>query len=117
MRLRSSKVNEFRLWGLLMTMGGMALMIVGLAGIVFDWGIAGRWIAAISMVVGALAMLVSMGIYFAAGMMSTSATVVECPECGRPTKILGKTDRCMYCKTILSMDPKHDPASSSGSAL
>lgn len=116
MRLKSSKVNEFRLWGLLLTMGGMALMIVGLAGIVFDWGIAGRWIAAVSMVVGAIAMLVSMGIYFAAGMMSTSATVVECPECGRPTKILGKTDRCMYCKTILSLDPKHDPAGT-GSTL
>lgn len=84
-------------------------MILGLAGIVFDWGTAGRWVAAVSMVVGAIAMLVSMGIYFVAGMLSTSATVVVCPECDKPTKMLGKTDRCMYCKTILSLDPAHDP--------
>ncbi|TVY01063.1 DUF2614 family zinc ribbon-containing protein [Paenibacillus cremeus] len=109
MRLRSSKANEFRLWGLLLTMGGMLLMILGLAGIVFDWGTAGKWVAMISMFIGAVAMLVSMGIYFAAGMMSTSATVVECPECSKMTKIIGKTDRCMYCKTILSLDPQHDP--------
>ncbi|WP_248928264.1 DUF2614 family zinc ribbon-containing protein [Paenibacillus hamazuiensis] len=110
MRLKSSKVNEFRLWGLLLTMGGMLLMIVGLAGIVFDWGQAGRIIAVICMLIGAISMLGSMAIYFMAGMMSTSAVVVECPECGKPTKMLGKTDRCMFCKTILSMDPKHAPS-------
>lgn len=109
MRLKSSKVNEFRLWGLLLTMGGMLLMILGLAGIVFDWGTVGRILAVICMIVGAIAMLASMAVYFAAGMMSTSATVVDCPECGKPTKMLGKTDRCMYCKTILSLDPKHAP--------
>ncbi|PZE20664.1 DUF2614 family zinc ribbon-containing protein [Paenibacillus xerothermodurans] len=109
MRFKSSKVNEFRLWGLLLTMGGMLLMIAGLAGIVFNWGAAGKIIAGAFMVIGAMAMLASMGVYFWAGMMSTSATVVECPECGKPTKLLGKTDRCMFCKTILSLDPKHDP--------
>jgi hypothetical protein len=109
MKFRSSKVNEFRLWGLLLTLGGMLLMIVGLAGIVFNWGAAGKIMAAIFMVIGAIAMLASMAVYFWAGMMSTSATVVECPECGKPTKMLGKTDRCMFCKTILSLDPKHDP--------
>ncbi|OXM83934.1 DUF2614 family zinc ribbon-containing protein [Paenibacillus rigui] len=112
MKLKSSKVNEFRLWGLLLTMGGMLLMIVGLAGIVFDWGSAGKIMAVTFMFIGAIAMLGSMGIYFWAGMMSTSATVIECPECGKPTKMIGKTDRCMFCKTILSMDPKHDPNAS-----
>ncbi|UUZ83480.1 hypothetical protein LJK88_06245 [Paenibacillus sp. P26] len=116
MKFRSSKVNEFRLWGLLLTMGGMLLMILGLAGIVFDWGTAGRWVAVISMLVGAIAMLASMGIYFAAGMMSTSAIVIVCPECEKPTKMLGKTDRCMYCKTILSMDPAHAPNPPAGQA-
>jgi hypothetical protein len=109
MRLKSSKVNEFRLWGLLLTMGGMLLMIIGLAGIVFDWGQAGRIIAVICMLIGAVGMLGSMGIYFAAGMMSTSAQVIECPECGKPTKMIGKTDRCMFCKTILTFDPKYAP--------
>ncbi|TBL80536.1 DUF2614 family zinc ribbon-containing protein [Paenibacillus thalictri] len=107
MQLKSSKVNEFRLWGLLLTMGGMLLMIVGLAGIVFDWGQVGRIAAVICMLIGAVSMLGSMGIYFFAGMMSTSAVVVECPECAKPTKMIGKTDRCMFCKTILTMDPEH----------
>jgi xanthosine utilization system XapX-like protein len=107
LRLKSSKVNEFRLWGLVMTMGSMLLMIIGLAGIVFDWGQVGRIIAVIFMVIGMLGMLVSMGIYFWAGMLSTTATVIDCPECGRRTKILGKTDRCMFCKTLLTLDPDH----------
>jgi hypothetical protein len=93
----------------------MLLMIGGLAGIVFDWGRAGRIVAVTCMLVGAISMLVSMAIYFMAGMMSTSATVIECPECGKPTKMLGQTDRCMFCKTILTLDKKYasEPAASS----
>jgi len=114
MLLKSSKVNEFRLWGLLLTMGGMLLMIAGLAGIVFDWGKAGRIVAVICMFVGAISMLVSMAIYFMAGMMSTSAVAIECPECGKPTKMLGQTDRCMFCKTILTLDRKYAPPDAAG---
>lgn len=116
MRFRSSKVNEFRLWGLAMTMGGMLLMIIGLAGIVFDWGKAGRIIAVVFMIIGMISMMVSMGIYFWAGMLSTSATVIDCPECGRRTKMLGKTDRCMFCKTILTVDPQYEPAAENETA-
>lgn len=116
MRFRSSKVNEFRLWGLAMTMGGMLLMIIGLAGIVFDWGKAGRIIAVIFMIIGMISMMVSMGIYFWAGMLSTSATVIDCPECGRRTKMLGKTDRCMFCKTILTVDPQYVPTAENETA-
>jgi hypothetical protein len=109
MLFKSSKLNEFRLWGLLLTMGGMFLMIVGLAGIVFKWGQIGQVIAIIFMTIGMISMLGSLFVYLWAGMLSTSATVLECPECGRQTKMLGKTDRCMYCKTKLSMDPKYAP--------
>ncbi|KIL37894.1 hypothetical protein SD70_30095 [Gordoniibacillus kamchatkensis] len=105
MRFKSSKVNEFRLWGLLLTMGGMLLMIVGLAGIVFNWGVIGKVIAVVFMIIGMISMMLSMGVYFWAGMLSTSATVIDCPECGKRTKMLGKTDRCMFCKTILTLDP------------
>lgn len=107
---KSSKVNEFRLWGLLLTMGGMLLMIVGLAGIVFDWGQIGRIIAIVFAIIGMLSMLFSMIVYFWAGMLSTSATLIDCPECGKQTKLLGKTDRCMFCKTILTVDPSFKPA-------
>jgi len=107
--LRSSKVNEFRLWGLLLTMGGMLLMVIGMAGIVFDWGQVGRVFAIICAVIGMISLLLSIAVYFSAGMMSTSAISLVCPECGKQTKMLGKTDRCMYCKTILTTDPAFKP--------
>lgn len=105
MLFKSSKINEFRLWGLLLTMGGMGLMILGTAGIVF-WGQAGKVVAGIGLVIGLILMLGSLAIYFWAGMLSTSAVQLDCPECGKLTKMLGKTDRCMFCKTILTLDPE-----------
>jgi len=104
MFFKSSKINEFRLWGLLLTMSGMGLMVLGTAGIVF-WGQSGKVIAGIGLVIGLIAMMASLAIYFWAGMLSTSAVQLECPECHKLTKMLGKTDRCMFCKTILTLDP------------
>lgn len=104
MFFKSSKINSFRLWGLLLTMFGMGLMILGTAGIVF-WGQSGKIFAAIGLVIGLVAMLGSLAVYFWAGMLSTSAVQLECPECHKLTKMLGKTDRCMFCKTILTLDP------------
>jgi len=117
MFFKTSKINEFRLWGLLLTLGGMAVMILGLAGIVFNWGAAGKIIASIFMVIGAISMMASMAIYFWAGMLSTSAIVLECPECGKPTKMLGKTDRCMFCKTILTTDPSKANAAADSAGI
>lgn len=101
---KSAKINEFRLWGLVFTLVGMGIMILGTAGIVL-WGQAGKIIAGIFMVFGMIALLISVAVYFWAGMMSTSATMLQCPECGRQTKMLGKTDRCMFCRTMLTLDP------------
>lgn len=106
MRLKSSKINEFRLWGLLLTLFGMGTMILGTVAIIL-WGDIGKVIAYIFLVIGMLLMLGSMGIYFWAGMMSTSAVSLDCPECGRRTKMIGKTDRCMFCKTILTTDEQY----------
>lgn len=83
----------------------MTLMIAGTAGIVF-WGESGRILLSIAIFLGLITMLGSAAIYFWAGMLSTSTISLECPECGKQTKMLGKTDRCMFCKTILTMDPK-----------
>ncbi|MGZ7444552.1 DUF2614 family zinc ribbon-containing protein [Paenibacillus sp. TH7-28] len=104
MFFKSSKINEFRLWGLLLTMLGMGLMVLGTAGIVF-WGQSGKIVAGIGLVIGLISMLGSLAVYFWAGMLSTSAVQLECPECHKLTKMLGKTDRCMFCKTILTFDP------------
>ena len=104
MRFKSSKVNEFRLWGLVMILVGMGVMILGTAGLVL-WGAKAQWIAGIFLILGMISMLVSVAVYFWAGILSTSATQLVCPECGQHTKMLGKTDRCMFCKTILTLDP------------
>ncbi len=101
---KSAKINEFRLWGLVFTLVGMGIMILGTAGIVL-WGQAGKIVAGIFMIFGMISLLISVAVYFWAGMMSTSATMLECPECGRQTKMLGKTDRCMFCRTMLTLDP------------
>ncbi|BCG60992.1 DUF2614 family zinc ribbon-containing protein [Paenibacillus sp. URB8-2] len=105
MIFKSAKINAFRTWGLLLTMLGMGLMILGTAGIVF-WGQTGKIVAGIGLVIGLVSMMASLAIYFWAGMLSTSAVQVECPECRKLTKMLGKTDRCMFCHTILTLDPE-----------
>ncbi|MEK3884064.1 YgzB family protein [Paenibacillus sp. PL2-23] len=102
---KSAKINEFRLWGLVFTLVGMGIMILGTAGILL-WGQVGKIFAGIFMVFGMISLLISVAVYFWAGMMSTSATMLQCPECGRQTKMLGKTDRCMFCRTMLTLDPE-----------
>jgi len=106
---KTAKINEFRLWGMIFTLVGMGVMILGTGGILL-FGDVGKIIAAIFLVIGMIALFISVAIYFWAGMMSTSATMLQCPECNRPTKMLGKTDRCMYCKTILTLDPEQASA-------
>ena len=101
---KSAKINEFRLWGLVFTLVGMGIMILGTGGILL-WGQVGKVFAAVFLIIGMISLLISVAVYFWAGMMSTSATMLQCPECGRQTKMLGKTDRCMFCKTMLTLDP------------
>jgi len=104
MIFKSAKINAFRLWGLLLTMIGMGLMVLGTGGIVF-WGHTGKVFAAIGLVIGLISMVGSLAIYFWAGMLSTSAVQIQCPECDKLTKVLGRTDRCMFCRTMLTLDP------------
>lgn len=108
MLFKSSKLNEFRLWGLLLTMCGLGLMLLGTAGLIL-WGDKAKIGLYASITIGLITMAGSMVVYFWAGVLSTSAITLECPECGKPTKILGKTDRCMFCKTILTLDPAYAP--------
>ncbi len=106
MIFRMAKIYAFRLWGLWLMLGGMGLMILGLLGVVLQWGLAGRIMAAIFMLLGGLVMMGSMAVYFWAGMLSNQSYQLECPECGRTTKMLGKSDRCMFCRTRITLDRK-----------
>ncbi|TJY38531.1 hypothetical protein E5161_20340 [Cohnella pontilimi] len=103
MKWKASKISTMRTWGLLLVLLGMGLMVFGTAGILL-FGEIGKIIAGVFMVIGLIACTVSMAVYFYVGMLSTSAPVIECPECGKRTKMLGETDRCMYCHTVLTFN-------------
>ncbi|WP_027085647.1 DUF2614 family zinc ribbon-containing protein [Cohnella panacarvi] len=106
MKWKASKISTMRTWGLLLVLLGMGIMVFGTSGILL-FGNVGKIIAAVFMVLGMISCFASMGIYFYVGMLSTSAPVLDCPECGKKTKMLGRTDRCMYCHTILTWDPAY----------
>jgi Zinc-ribbon containing domain len=103
MKWKASKISTLRTWALLLVFVGMGVMVFGTSGILM-FGEVGKIIAGIFMVLGIISCFISMGIYFWVGMLSTSAPVIDCPECGKRTKMLGATDRCMYCHTILTVD-------------
>lgn len=107
MKLKSAKINEFRTWGLLLTMCGLGAMILGTGGIVVFGNQIGKIIAYIFLIIGTIAIIGSLFVYFWAGMMSTSTLQIVCPECGKHTKMIGKTDRCMFCHTILTFDEQY----------
>ncbi|MBN2982643.1 MULTISPECIES: DUF2614 family zinc ribbon-containing protein [Cohnella] len=104
MKMKASKITTLRTWALLAVFIGLGLMVFGTSGILM-FGQVGKIIAGIFMVFGLIACMASMIVYFWVGMLSTNAPVIECPECGKRTKVLGQTDRCMYCHTILTWDP------------
>ncbi len=106
MKLKASKISTMRTWALLLVFIGLGLCVFGTSGILL-FGQTGKIIAGIFMALGMIACFVSMGFYFWLGMLSTNAPVIECPECGKNTKMLGETDRCMYCHTILTWNPEY----------
>lgn len=98
--LFASKINKLRTIALLLVFLGIGVMYFG-----FLWPNAMIYF----FVLGLVVIFSCTGIYFWAGMLSTQAVQVKCPECGKITKILGTIDKCMYCSTTLSLDPKHAP--------
>jgi hypothetical protein len=99
--LLSGKLNKIRTFALLLIFLGVGVMYIG-----FVW----TKLMALFFTLGMLFVMTSVGIYFWIGMLSTQAARVECPVCGKETKLLGKRDECMHCRAILSMDPKDAPA-------
>ncbi len=104
MRFRTAKIHTFRRWGLGLTLIGMLIMVSSTAAYVFHIPGASV-IAAIGLILGILTMGGSMFVYFWAGMLSTQALQIVCPTCDRVTKLLGRSDRCLFCHTPLSLDP------------
>ncbi|MBM7647009.1 putative RNA-binding Zn-ribbon protein involved in translation (DUF1610 family) [Scopulibacillus daqui] len=96
---KSSKINKFRTFALLLVFIGIAIMY---AGIFFKSHVI---IMTIFMLLGFISVILSSGIYLWVGMLSTKTVKVICPNCGKPTKILGRVDMCMSCNEPLTLDP------------
>ncbi|MED1204956.1 YgzB family protein [Heyndrickxia acidicola] len=94
----SSKINKIRTFALSLVFIGFVIMYIGL------FFKSHPIIMSIVMILGVLAILASTGVYFWIGMLSTRAIQVVCPNCQKPTKILGRVDMCMHCNEPLTLD-------------
>ncbi|SDZ27592.1 DUF2614 family zinc ribbon-containing protein [Thermoactinomyces sp. DSM 45892] len=98
--LLSGKLNKIRTFALLLVFLGVGVMYIGF--IIPSWMV-------VFFILGLLTVCASVGIYFWIGMLSLQSVPVECPECKKQTKLLGRRDECSHCRAILSLDPKDAP--------
>ncbi|WP_051255156.1 YgzB family protein [Pontibacillus marinus] len=94
----SSKINKIRTFALSLVFVGFGIMYLG----IFFKEIV--WLMSIFMILGLLSVVLSTLIYFWIGMLSTKTIQVVCPNCNKPTKILGRVDACMHCNEPLTLD-------------
>jgi len=94
----SSKINKIRTFALSLVFIGFIIMYVG---IFFRSSIL---LMSVFMILGVLSILLSTAVYFWIGMLSTKAVQVVCPNCEKPTKMLGRVDMCMHCREPLTLD-------------
>lgn len=98
--LFSGKLNKMRTIAMALIFLGIALMYVGLL-----WRPGLYFFLALGIVMFGL----STGLYILAGTLSNGAPKVVCPRCQRVTKVIGKTDECLYCGVTLTFDPAYAP--------
>ncbi|MFD1850491.1 YgzB family protein [Oceanobacillus bengalensis] len=94
----SSKINKIRSFALILIGAGILLMYAGL--LLKNT----EWVMVLFFILGLLMILLSCVVYVWIGTLSLRAVPVVCPECGKPTKMLGRVDACMHCKQPLTMD-------------
>ncbi|WP_077624369.1 YgzB family protein [Sediminibacillus massiliensis] len=94
----TSKINKIRTFALSLVFIGFGVMYIGI--LLKNIG----WLMALFFILGLLCIVLSTGVYFWIGMLSTRAMQITCPSCNKPTKILGRVDACMHCKQPLTMD-------------
>ncbi|WP_078408475.1 YgzB family protein [Priestia abyssalis] len=95
----SNKINKIRTFALSLIFIGFIVMYIG---VFFRTSM---WVMTLFMLLGLLCIIASTVVYFWIGMLSTKATQVVCPTCGKPTKLLGRVDMCMHCREPLTLDP------------
>ena len=95
----SSKINKIRTFALSLIFIGFIVMYAGLF-------FKSHWILmSVFMVLGLLCIVASTVVYFWIGLLSPRSVQVVCPNCQKPTKILGRVDICMHCNEPLTLDP------------
>lgn len=94
----SSKINKIRTFALSLIFIGFLVMY---GGIYFRNH---PVVMTVLMLFGFLFIIASTIVYFWIGMLSTKTIQVVCPNCGKPTKILGLVDMCMHCREPLTLD-------------
>lgn len=94
----SSKINKIRAFALILIFVGFGVMYLGILFKKIEW------LMVIFFILGVLFIILSTVIYFWIGMLSTKAIPIICPECEKPTKMLGRVDACMHCKQPLTLD-------------
>ncbi|ALX48946.1 YgzB family protein [Lentibacillus amyloliquefaciens] len=94
----SSKINKIRSFALILIFVGFAVMYGGLLSRNIEW------LMLTLFLFGLLFIILSCVVYFWIGMLSTKAVPIECPNCEKPTKMLGRVDACMHCKQPLTLD-------------
>lgn len=55
-------------------------------------------------ILGLLMIFLSLIVYLWIGTLSLRAVPIVCPNCEKPTKMLGRVDACMHCKQPLTLD-------------
>lgn len=99
MKKYSNKINRIRSFALALIFIGFVVMY---GGIFFK---SNPILVLIFMSLGVLCIIASTVVYAWIGLLSTRAVQVECPNCKKHTKVLGRVDICMYCNEPLTLDP------------
>lgn len=99
MKPYKNKINRIRTFALSLIFIGVVIMYMG---IFFRKH---EIVMIIFMLLGIVAILTSTIVYAWIGALSTKAVQIECPNCGKETKMLGRVDMCGHCHEPLTLDP------------
>jgi hypothetical protein len=82
----------------------IALGLIFFSFFIMYMGVFVRSLLPIFFILGTICLLVSVSIYFHMGVISMKIPQITCPGCNRTTKVIGREDGCMYCRTPIRLD-------------
>lgn len=100
MKRYSNKINKIRSFALALIFIGFVVMY----GAIFFRE--NQMLVLFFMSLGLICIFGSVVVYGWIGMLSTRAVLVECPNCNKWTKVLGRVDICTHCNEALTLDPE-----------